>query len=29
MSKENKVITLIVGENEITFEPNIVAYNST
>ncbi|OCQ52321.1 hypothetical protein Ppb6_02395 [Photorhabdus australis subsp. thailandensis] len=28
MSKENKVITLIVGENEITFEPNIVAYNS-
>ncbi|PHM43756.1 putative phage tail assembly chaperone [Xenorhabdus szentirmaii] len=26
--KENKVITLIIGENEINFEPNIIAYNS-
>ncbi|MDC9591475.1 putative phage tail assembly chaperone [Xenorhabdus sp. XENO-10] len=28
MSKENKIITLIIGETEIHFEPNIIAYNS-
>ncbi|CBJ80151.1 putative phage tail assembly chaperone [Xenorhabdus nematophila] len=28
MSKENKMITLIIGETEINFEPNMVAYNS-
>ncbi|CCW29814.1 putative phage gene [Xenorhabdus nematophila F1] len=28
MNKENKMITLIIGENEINFEPNMVAYNS-
>ncbi|PHM68265.1 putative phage tail assembly chaperone [Xenorhabdus sp. KJ12.1] len=28
MSKENKVITLIIAEKEINFEPNIIAYNS-
>ncbi|MCC8366021.1 putative phage tail assembly chaperone [Xenorhabdus sp. PB61.4] len=27
MSKENKIITLMVGGSEIKFEPNIVAYN--
>ncbi|PHM39804.1 hypothetical protein Xmau_02404 [Xenorhabdus mauleonii] len=28
MNKENKVVTLVVGGNEIKFEPNIVAYNN-
>ncbi|PHM27480.1 putative phage tail assembly chaperone [Xenorhabdus budapestensis] len=28
MTKENKIIALIVGGNEIKFEPNIVAYNN-
>ncbi|WFQ78525.1 putative phage tail assembly chaperone [Xenorhabdus sp. SF857] len=28
MSKENKIITLMIGEKEIKFEPNIIAYNS-
>ncbi|WP_036773628.1 putative phage tail assembly chaperone [Photorhabdus australis] len=28
MSKENKIITLIIGETEIKFEPNMIAYNS-
>ncbi|CDG88159.1 putative phage tail assembly chaperone [Xenorhabdus bovienii] len=28
MSKENNMITLIIGETEINFEPNMVAYNS-
>ncbi|TNH44435.1 putative phage tail assembly chaperone [Photorhabdus luminescens] len=28
MIKENKMITLMIGENEMTFEPNIIAYNS-
>ncbi|CDL87202.1 putative phage tail assembly chaperone [Xenorhabdus cabanillasii] len=26
--KENKIITLIIGEKEINFEPNMIAYNS-
>ncbi|PHM62006.1 putative phage tail assembly chaperone [Xenorhabdus ishibashii] len=26
--KENKIITLMIGETEIQFEPNIIAYNS-
>ncbi|CEE91303.1 putative phage gene [Xenorhabdus nematophila str. Anatoliense] len=26
--KENKVITLIIGDKEIHFEPNMIAYNS-
>ncbi|MDC9606104.1 putative phage tail assembly chaperone [Xenorhabdus griffiniae] len=26
--KENKMITLMIGETEIQFEPNIIAYNS-
>ncbi|OTA17562.1 putative phage protein [Xenorhabdus vietnamensis] len=28
MSKENKIVSLIVSGNEIKFEPNIVAYNN-
>ncbi|MCP9267843.1 putative phage tail assembly chaperone [Xenorhabdus sp. XENO-1] len=28
MNKENKIITLIIAEKEIQFEPNIIAYNS-
>ncbi|WP_237387921.1 putative phage tail assembly chaperone [Xenorhabdus sp. Sc-CR9] len=28
MNKENKIVTLVVGGDEIKFEPNIVAYNN-
>ncbi|MDC9589179.1 putative phage tail assembly chaperone [Xenorhabdus sp. XENO-10] len=28
MSKENKIVSLIVAGDEIKFEPNIVAYNN-